>query len=65
MLWCLYILHIYWFILMQKILFTFFKKGVAEDTVNQNKSSKQLAMQLEKGKRGSTNTIKKVQSKKD
>ena len=36
---CLFFMHIYWFILMQKILFTFFTKGVAEDTVNKNASS--------------------------
>jgi ceramide synthetase len=39
LLWCLYALHIYWFILMQVMLFNFFKKGVAEDTVNKNKST--------------------------
>ena len=39
LLWCLYALHIYWFILMMRILITFFKKGVAEDIVNKNKST--------------------------
>jgi ceramide synthetase len=39
LLWCLYILHIYWFTLMQVILLNFFIKGVAEDTVNKNKST--------------------------
>lgn len=36
---CLFILHIYWFILMQNILLTYFRKGVAEDTVNKNKTT--------------------------
>ena len=39
LLWCLYILHVYWFALMQGILLNFFLKGVAEDTVNKNKST--------------------------
>jgi hypothetical protein len=39
LLWCLFILHIYWFALMQMILLNFFVKGVAEDTVNKNKST--------------------------
>lgn len=34
---CLFILHIYWFILMQGILVVYFKRGVAEDSVNKNR----------------------------
>jgi hypothetical protein len=40
---CLLILHIYWQFLMIGILFTYAKKGVAEDTVNNlKKESKNL-----------------------
>jgi hypothetical protein len=37
LLWCLFVLHVYWFVLMQGILLTYFTEGVAEDTVNKNK----------------------------
>ena len=35
------VMHIYWFILMQGILLTYFFKGVAEDTVNNMASKKE------------------------
>jgi len=37
---CLLILHVYWQYLMIGILFTYAKKGVAEDTVNDLKAAK-------------------------
>jgi hypothetical protein len=37
---CLFLLHVYWIALMLKILGSFLFKGVAEDTVNDNSSSK-------------------------
>ena len=37
---CLLILHVYWQYLMIGILFTYAKKGVAEDTVNNLKGAK-------------------------
>jgi TLC domain len=38
---CLAVMHVYWFILMQGIMFTFLFKGVADDTVNNNKVKEQ------------------------
>jgi hypothetical protein len=41
---CLLTLHIYWQYLMIGILFTYAKKGVAEDTVNDLKISKKKSL---------------------